>query len=51
MEDKLLKNISLVYLFFSTKNEKDLISLREKYDKVPRPNNLKYFYARDGKLY
>ena len=50
MEDKLLKNSSLIYLFFSTKNEKDFISIMEKYDKAPRPNSLKYFYSRDGKI-
>ena len=50
MEDKLLKNSSLVYLFFSTEKEKDLISLMEKYDKVQKPKNLKYFYSRDGKI-
>ena len=50
MDDILLKNSSLIYLFFSTEKEKDLISLMEKYDKVPRPKNLKYFYSRDGKI-
>ena len=34
MEDNLLKNSSLIYLFLSTEKEKDLISLMEKYDKV-----------------
>ena len=50
MEDKLLKNSSLIYLFFSTEKEKDLISLMEKYDKVQKPKSLKYFYSRDGKI-
>ena len=50
MEDKLLKNSSLIYLFFSTEKEKDLISLMEKFDKVERPKNLKYFYSREGKI-
>ena len=51
MEDNLLKNSSLIYLFFSTEKEKDLISLMEKYDKVQKPKNLKYFYSRDGKIF
>ena len=51
MEDKLLKNSSLVYLFFSTEKEEDLISLMEKFDKVQRPKCLKYFYSRDGKIF
>jgi len=50
MEDNLLKNSSLIYLFFSTEKEKDLISIMEKYNKVPRPKSLKYFYSRDGKI-
>ena len=50
MEDKLLKNSSLVYLFFSTEKEKDLISVMEKYDKVQKPKNLKYFYSRTGNI-
>ena len=51
MEDKLLKNSSLIYLFFSTEKEEDLISLMEKFDKVQRPKCLKYFYSRDGKIF
>lgn len=50
MEDKLLKNSSLVYLFFSTEKEKDLISVMEKYDKVKKPKDLKYFYSRTGNI-
>ena len=50
MEDKLLKNSSLIYLFFSAKNGNDFISIMEKYDKASRPNNLKYFYSREGKI-
>ena len=50
MEDKLLKNSSLIYLFISTEKEKDLIFLMEKYDKVQKPKNLKYFYSREGKI-
>ena len=50
MEDKLLKNSSLVYLFFSTEKEKDLISVMEKYDKVQKPKDLKYFYSRTGNI-
>ena len=50
MEDKLLKNSSLIYLFFTTENERDLISLMEKYDKVKKPRNLKYFYSREGNI-
>jgi len=50
MEDHLLKNSSLIYLFFTIEKEKDLISLMEKYDKVKRPKYLKYFYSRDGTI-
>ena len=50
MEDKLLKNSSLIYLFFSTEKGKDLVSLMEKYDKVQKPKSLKYFYSREGKI-
>ena len=50
MEDKLLKNSSLIYLFFSTEKEKDLISVMEKYDKVQKPKDLKYFYSRTGNI-
>ena len=50
MEDKLLKNSSLVYLFFSTEKEKDLISVMDKYDKVKKPKDLKYFFSRTGNI-
>lgn len=50
MEDQLLKNSSLVYLFLLTEKENDLISLMGKYDNVQRPNDLKYFYSRSGKI-
>ena len=50
MEDNLLKNSSLIYLFLSTEKEKDLISLMEKYDKVQKPRDLKYFYSRNGRI-
>ena len=50
MEDNLLKNSSLIYLFLSTEKEKDLISLMEKYDKVQKPRDLKYFYSRSGRI-
>ena len=50
MEDKLLKNSSLVYLFLSTEKEKDLKSVMEKYNKVEKPKQLKYFYNREGKI-
>jgi hypothetical protein len=49
MEDNLLKNSSLVYLFLSTEKEKDLKSVMEKYNKVEKPKQLKYFYNREGK--
>ena len=48
MEDKLLKNSSIVYLFFTTEQEKDLISLMGKYNKIQKPKNLKYYYSREG---
>lgn len=50
MEDKLLKNSSLVYLFLSTEKEKDLKSIMEKFNKVEKPKKLKYFYNREGKI-
>ena len=50
MEDNLLKNSSLIYLFIFTEKDNDLISLMNKYDNVQRPNNLKYFYSRSGKI-
>ena len=50
MEDLLLKNSSLIFLFFSIEKEKDLISLMQKYDKVQGPKSLKYFYSREGKI-
>ena len=50
MEDKLFKNSSIIYLFFTTENERDLISLMEKYDKVEKPKCLKYFYSREGNV-
>ena len=50
MEDNLLKNSSLVYLFLLTEKEKDLISLKNKFDKVQKPRDLKYFYSRSGKI-
>ena len=50
LEDKLLKNSSLIYLFLYTEKEADLISLMNKYDNVPKPKDLRYFYSRDGKI-
>ena len=50
MQDKLLKNSSLIYLFLFTEKEIDLISLMNKYDNVQKQSDLKYFYSRDGKI-
>jgi hypothetical protein len=50
MEDKLLKNSSLLYLFIFTEKENDLISLMNKYDNLQKPRDLKYFYSREGKI-
>ena len=50
MEDKLLKNSSLLYLFLFTEKENDFISLMNKYDNVHKQSELKYFYSRDGKI-
>ena len=50
MDDKLFKNSSIIYLFFTTENERDLISLMEKYNKVERPKCLSYFYSREGNM-
>ena len=50
MEDKLLKNSSIIYLFFTTEKERELISLMEKYDKVQKPRNMEYYYSREGNI-
>ena len=50
MEDKLFKNSSIIYLFFTTEKERDLLSLMEKYNKVQKPKCLQYFYSRDGNI-
>ena len=50
MDDKLFKNSSIIYLFFTTENERDLISLMEKYNKVEKPKCLSYFYSREGNM-
>ena len=50
MEDKLLKNSSILYLFIFTEKENDLISLMNKYDNLQKPKDLKYFYSREGKI-
>ena len=50
MEDKLLKNSSIIYLFFTTEQERELISLMEKYDKVQKPRNMEYYYSREGNI-
>ena len=50
MEDKLLKNSSLFYLFLFTEKENDLISLMNKYDNLQKPKDLKYFFSREGKI-
>ena len=50
LDDKLIKNSSLFYLFLFTEKENDLISLMNKYDNVQKQSDLKYFYSRDGKI-
>ena len=50
LDDKLIKNSSLFYLFLFTEKENDLISLMKKYDNVQRQTDLKYFYSREGKI-
>jgi hypothetical protein len=50
LEDKLFKNSSIIYLFFTTENERELISLMEKYNKVQKPRCLQYFYSREGNI-
>ena len=50
LEDKLLKNSSIIYLFFTTEQERELISLMEKYDKVQKPRNMEYYYSREGNI-
>ena len=50
MEDKLLKNSSIIYLFFTTEQERELISLMDKYDKVQKPRNMEYYYSREGNI-
>ena len=50
LEDKLLKNSSIIYLFFTTEQERELISLMDKYDKVQKPRNMEYYYSREGNI-
>ena len=50
MKDVLFKNSSLLYLFLSTQNEKDLIDIMKKFDNVQRPKELEFFYSRNGKI-
>ena len=50
LDDKLLKNSSLLYLFLSSEKESDLVDLMQKFDEVKKPRELKYFYSRDGKM-
>ena len=50
LSDILFKNSSLLYIFLTTEKESDFISLMKKYDQVPKPKELKYFYTRSGKI-
>ena len=50
LDDNLLKNSSLFYLFLNTDKESDLINLMNKFDEVKKPRDLKYFYSREGKI-
>ena len=50
LDDNLLKNSSLFYLFINTDKESDLINLMNKFDEVKKPRDLQYFYSREGKI-
>ena len=50
LDDNLLKNSSLFYLFLTSDKEKDLINIMNKFDGVKKPRDLKYFYTREGKI-
>ena len=50
LEDNLLKNSSLFYLFLSSEKESDLINLMNKFDEVKKPRDLQYFFTREGKI-
>ena len=50
LDDNLLKNSSLFYLFLTSEKESDLINIMNKFDEVKKPRDLKYFYSREGKI-
>jgi hypothetical protein len=50
LDDNLLKNSSLFYLFLTSDKESDLLNIMNKFDEVKKPRDLKYFYSRDGKI-
>ena len=50
LDDNLLKNSSLFYLFLTSEKEADLVNIMNKFDGVKKPRDLKYFYSREGKI-
>ena len=50
IEDNLIKNSSILYLFLSTKKNEDFESIKQKYDKHENVVYLKNFYSRNGKI-
>ena len=50
LDDNLLKNSSLFYLFLTSEKETDLINIMNKFDGVKKPRDLTYFYSREGKI-
>ena len=50
LDDNLLKNSSLFYLFLTSQKETDLINIMNKYDGIKKPRALTYFYTREGKI-
>ena len=50
MEDNLIKNSSILYLFLSTENKKDFELIKQKFDKREKVVNFENFYSRDGKI-
>ena len=50
MEDELIKNSSILYIYLFTNNSEDFESIMKKYDKQENPTKLCNFYSRNGKL-
>ena len=50
MEDELIKNSSILYIFLFTNKPEDFDSIMQKYNKQEIPTKLCNFYSRDGKI-